>query len=369
MATDNNNEGTDKGFAGLLSLLSDIDNIETQIEPEKPKTTPSRVLRQTTSPTTQTHQNSTQSNNTSTPGNSSGLQWLFGVGVVIVILWLVTVSNQNKTPSPSRINSTVQLPPGFVPLEETNSLPPSTAPQKHIKSRPTEEMPPARRNNVLNIAQLRYCHAEDIRLESAEKAVNLYSELDVTKFNMMVNDYNSRCGEFRYRPGTLENARRQVEEYRKEIEAEGRSRFVQAPLQKDSPSLETITGSSVDTTVLEIQKRLNDLGYNAGVADGLIGPRTKSAISAFLQDNELSNIGLTHADLLKYLNSINNKSSFSAQPSSPNTKDSEDQSLRLSKLSTEERQSIEYACSADKVMNGPAAYNTCLQAQLSRLRD
>lgn len=39
----------------------------------------------------------------------------------------------------------------------------------------------------------------------------------------------------------------------------------------------------------------------------------------------------------------------------------------LSGLSQEERQSIESACAYDKNINGPAAYNRCLQTQLNML--
>jgi len=41
----------------------------------------------------------------------------------------------------------------------------------------------------------------------------------------------------------------------------------------------------------------------------------------------------------------------------------------LSGLRAEERQSIEYACQSDKMLNGPAAYNSCVSRQLSRLRE
>jgi hypothetical protein len=40
----------------------------------------------------------------------------------------------------------------------------------------------------------------------------------------------------------------------------------------------------------------------------------------------------------------------------------------LSRLSTADRSSIESACSTDKYVNGPAAYNRCLSQQLARLR-
>ena len=40
----------------------------------------------------------------------------------------------------------------------------------------------------------------------------------------------------------------------------------------------------------------------------------------------------------------------------------------LPNLTSEELESIEFACQGDKVLNGPAVYNTCLRKQLAQLR-
>src|SRR3546814_8629270 len=61
-------------------------------------------------------------------------------------------------------------------------------------------------------------------MEGAKAALNNYSDSEVDRFNAMVADYNSRCGRFRYRSGALERARRDVEPYRGQLQAEGRSR-------------------------------------------------------------------------------------------------------------------------------------------------
>jgi len=42
-------------------------------------------------------------------------------------------------------------------------------------------------------------------------------------------------------------------------------------------------------TVSGVQQRLNNLGYTCGGADGVFGPRTKSALTRFQRDNEISN--------------------------------------------------------------------------------
>ncbi|TXH39945.1 MAG: peptidoglycan-binding protein [Burkholderiaceae bacterium] len=141
-------------------------------------------------------------------------------------------------------------------------------------------------------------------MEGAKAALNNYSDSDVDRFNAMVADYNSRCGSFRYRSGALESARRDVEPYRGQLQVEGRSRFVRSPstgsLSAPAPAP---ARPAPDATVQAIQRKLNELGYDAGSADGLMGTKTSSAILAFQRDSGLSPDGRASADLLAKLNS------------------------------------------------------------------
>jgi hypothetical protein len=86
---------------------------------------------------------------------------------------------------------------------------------------------------------LRYCIAEEIRIDGADAAVSSYDAEQVDRFNAVVDDYNSRCGEFRYRQGSLQAARESVSRYRSQLEAEGRARFITSSasnLQAEGPS-------------------------------------------------------------------------------------------------------------------------------------
>src|SRR3546814_3909187 len=69
-------------------------------------------------------------------------------------------------------------------------------------------------------------------------------------------------------------------------------------------------------TVQAIQRRLNELGYEAGTADGLMGRRTSSAIVAFQRDMGLTQDGQPGGDLLALLNSASSvaRNSGSARP-------------------------------------------------------
>lgn len=51
--------------------------------------------------------------------------------------------------------------------------------------------------------------------------MNSYSETSVDAFNAEVNDYNARCSNFRYRSGTLEGIRSEVEANRTALTRQG----------------------------------------------------------------------------------------------------------------------------------------------------
>jgi hypothetical protein len=89
----------------------------------------------------------------------------------------------------------------------------------------TESMPPVGTNQTLSSAELRYCLAEYIRLQGAQSAISDAKQSDLSLFRRMVDDYNSRCSSYRYRSGTLESARRDIEPNRERLRAEGAARF------------------------------------------------------------------------------------------------------------------------------------------------
>ena len=77
--------------------------------------------------------------------------------------------------------------------------------------------PPVGRDNVLNVSQVRWCLREEILLDTLRLLPTLNAQID--DFNRQVSEYNSRCGSYRYRKGTVERARREVERHRSEIVA------------------------------------------------------------------------------------------------------------------------------------------------------
>lgn len=219
--TDENEQrknGEAKGFAGLSSLVSDVDDVLTPAKKPAPQNTPEsaagqaqRVPPPVPSPQrprpSQAYQPPSQSG-----AGSSGKKWFLGIAAVIGVVWFISASNQQPSSSS----------PAYRPAQETSTSYPAPAPEP---AQPWEDRPPVGQSLVLTPAQITYCLAEDIRLEGANAVVDNYSDSQVNRYNALVDDYNSRCSSFRYRSGALESARRAVEPYRSQLLAEGRSRF------------------------------------------------------------------------------------------------------------------------------------------------
>ena len=226
-AEEEQKKGEGKGFAGLSSLVSDVDTTlppASKAEPAPGAAGAGRPAPQSAQPQPQPSQRQTYQEPAQPPSSgSSGGKWVLGIAAVIGVLWLIGQSDKNTT-SPA---------PTYSPPAQTATpsySPPPAEPQ--APSRPQESMPPVGQNQVLSTAQIRYCLAEDIRMESAKSTVNNYIESDVDRFNAMVAHYNSRCGSFSYRSGALESARRDIEPYRSLLQSEGRSKFARPSMAR-----------------------------------------------------------------------------------------------------------------------------------------
>lgn len=345
------NKGEGKGFAGLSSLVSDVD--APLPPPAKQEVAGSGASSSAERPTASQNaqpepqpaqQQPYQAPSQPSSGSSTG-KWVLGIAAVIGVFWLIGQgSKQSSSPAPA-----------YSPPAQTTAPSYSAPVQPQAPSRPEETRPPVGQDLVFSTAQIRYCLAEDIRMEGAKAAVNNYVDPDVEQFNAMVADYNSRCGSFRYRSGALESARRDIEPYRSELQAEGRSRFVRGPSTGSLPA-SAPERPAADATVQAVQQKLNELGYNAEPPDGLMGRGTRAAIIAFQQDTGLSATGIADQALLMQLQQASPRRVPESRPANTSLQ-----------LSTSEAASLEAACSTDKYVNGPAAYRACVERQKAAL--
>lgn len=299
-------KGEGKGFAGLSSLVSDVDMTPPPAaKAEAAASAPSteRPAQQAPQPQqSQQHQTYQESAQPSSTGSSGG-KWVLGTAAVIGALWFIVQSDKSPT-SPT---------PAYSPPAQTATPSYSPPAEPQAPSRPQESMPPVGQDLVLSTAQIRYCLAEDIRIEGAKSAINNYIDSDVDRFNSLVANYNSRCARFRYRSGALESGRRDIEPFRSLLQSEGRSRF--ASPSTGSLSTPAPSRAAPDETVKVIQRRLNDLGYEAGAVDGLMGQGTRSAIFEFQRDMGLAQNGQPDKDLLAALKSATSVTTKSIAPS------------------------------------------------------
>lgn len=290
-------DGGRKGFAGLSSLVSDVgetptSTVEKQSGPmaDTPCAQPARPPSLPTGgrgPSEEPHQRTDQASR-----DSSTAKWLLGSFALLGLLWLLGESRPK-----SRSTAPVYHPSAQPP---TATAAPSSL--SYFGSG-FDQPPPIGRNNVLTVPQICYCLAEGIRLDAARGVVNSYVESDVRRFNAMVADYNSRCGEFRYQHGSLESARSTVEGYRSWLQSEGRSRFHRSRAADPDQVPPAGSGPQPDPTVQVVQRLLSERGYYGGKADGLAGPKTRSAIAGFQRDQGVPADGEVSSSLLRLLGS------------------------------------------------------------------
>jgi len=150
-------------------------------------------------------------------------KWKFlPMGLVVAILLVAALVKHNLAQSPSNTAAAPESPyPASVtaaPVPEGMAPAPAAADKPAYVPEPAptntsndEEKPPVGNGLVFNSSQIRYCLSADIRVSAWKSQVNDYSETSVNAFNEAVNDYNMRCSHFRYRSGTIESIRSEVE--------------------------------------------------------------------------------------------------------------------------------------------------------------
>jgi hypothetical protein len=95
-----------------------------------------------------------------------------------------------------------------------------------------EERPSTGEGSTLNADQVRYCLSEDIRISAGRSVLNRYQPSEVDRFNVMVKDFNDRCGDFRYRASQLQIVKSEVEANRALLWAAGVRAFDGTGYQK-----------------------------------------------------------------------------------------------------------------------------------------
>lgn len=356
--SDRKNDG--KGFAGLDSLVSDVSddvrNVSSkpaQPRQETPRTTPPSLPPVQSEPVQP--QPTPQSRPTPIASGkqpSGGKNWLVWGGIILFLIWVFGnsgKSNNNTSNSPSPSYSSSPAPDPA----------PAAAPAPAVVSS-NGEKPPVGNGLSFNREQIRYCLTEKYRVSAIESIVDNTRSNEVAAYNAMVDDYNSRCSHFRYRRGMLEGVRSEVDARADDIRNAAQSAWVRQVLGISSLAAPS-SGANAQQAV--VQPSPPPLANSVAAAP--LAPSTPQSSASSVQDLTSAERESLEAACSqdKYLNGpaaynrciTNQIALLSRGNRRPN----------LSALSSAERESIEAACSQDKYLNGPAAYNQCLTNQLA----
>jgi len=235
VATDESKSSRDgaRGFGGLSSLVSDLDAVTLSPPGGAKAEVPQQAKPLRNEP------QSTKSAESAPKKGIVGLSIAVTVGLVgalALVSYGNSVSSRSRVdaPAPQVASKNVSPPPFSTPAPHSSPSvgPQADRPREDVvegEIRPTEVKPSAGQSNILSVGEIRYCLAEEIRLNAADPIVDEYDDSQVARFNTLVDDYNSRCGSFRYRDGALTSAQADLRPYEAEIRAEGVQRFSAAP--------------------------------------------------------------------------------------------------------------------------------------------
>ena len=138
-----------------------------------------------------------------------------------------------------------------------------------------EAVPPVGTEHEMSLAELRYCYFQEVRLKSANDALNASSQFEIDRFNELVDDWNARCSSYRYLPDDLDAVETSTALKRVELEMAGKA-LVVGWRSARAASLFHVTASalnlraapSADAQVIGKLKRFKDLRATGPEVDG-----------------------------------------------------------------------------------------------------
>jgi uncharacterized membrane protein (UPF0127 family) len=178
------------------------------------------------------------------------------VGAAAVVLILIAANQDNHpTYSPP---TTYRPPSPSAPSIQPQPYPSQPQSYPSAPTSPTsfsEDRPAVGTDLSFTQANIRYCAFQDVRMEAARSLVS--SEIDRAAFNALINDWNSRCSNYRYRPSDKSIVDAEVIGRRAALQAEGHAITntwqprqlprPSPPVASDTPPIFPKSGLTVDT--------------------------------------------------------------------------------------------------------------------------
>lgn len=221
MATPPDDGSNPKGFAGLNSLVSDVEiDLSASTGPQASTVaTRAEATSDVESGSTSGQQDVPTSPAEELPrsegssSSGSGTRWAVGLALGIgAILLLANIDHKNGTSSDS---------PSPAPVV---SAPSQDVWQNSGLESLVEEMPPVGQNLVLSVPQVRWCVFEKARMEMMKELAT--DDEEITAFNTYVSRYNARCAQFRYRQGILATIEGELGQQGRRLQSEGAERIL-----------------------------------------------------------------------------------------------------------------------------------------------
>lgn len=138
------------------------------------------------------------------------VKWLIYGGIAAVIGFFVISDELDRPTSRTSYQPTTTYQPS-TPRQTTTSPSSNTS---------AETRPPVGQGLALNRAQVRYCVFQGERLEAMRSLTT--TNYQISQFNALIDDYNSRCSNFRYTSGVLSSVRREAQGKTAEFTADAR---------------------------------------------------------------------------------------------------------------------------------------------------
>jgi len=276
--------------------------------------------------------------------------YLWGtVAVIALAFWVQSDGSSSRSLERMELSSSDT---SNSPTAEEIGHSPAPAPEP-VESNPTrpESKPAVAQGAVLNVPEIRWCKRREIELESIQGILDGERQNEVVAFNSMIEDYNSRCSNFRYHRGDVEQVEHEFASDRAHIKKEAQSVWVRTSLaldKDDDSDLEPEMDSEHDDRSAS-HVPANPSAQNSTLTIDSLNPDERESLESACSSTKVLEGPAAFARC--------QNSQLAKLVSAP-------RNIDLSALNRDEHESIQSSCSQQKVLNGPAAYNKCLVTKL-----
>lgn len=210
-----------------------------------------------------------------------GKRMFWGLVAVAVVGFLIYRATTELSHSPRTSQTTTYTPSTSQPSNSSNSS---------ASSQLDEQIPSPGINRTLSRNEVRYCVFQGERLEILRDLVSNNREIDY--FNVLIDDFNSRCSGNYYNESIMQAVEAEVPGRLQSLRLDAQRLLSSWSVSTSSLSGENLVDITTTSGAMLVQLRLAELGYYAGMVDGIWGPASRAALKSF----KLSQSGLGYDD-------------------------------------------------------------------------